>query len=256
MFLKILSQGILFIFLVGFMGCTVLEYNVGTHKKDLILYSTDKEIRLGRNLAKKVGQEYPLSKNPIDLKRVNDIGDKIAEVCDRQEVNYYFYVIDKLDKNAFSLPGGYVYVNKGLLDILDDDELAFVIAHEIGHIVARHHIKKLQAAMGYNLLLIASTQTHSRDFTRGLAFALAQIFVAYSRKDEFLADELAVKYTKLAGFDPQAGIRVMEKLYQAMKKAPLREISYFRTHPHIAARIRHIKEVSGIPLDINDYINE
>ena len=197
-----------------------------------------------------------ISKDPAEIERVNRIGSRIVAVCDRKEINYYFFVIDEDGYNAFSLPGGYVYIYKKLMDSLNDDKLAFVLAHEVGHIVARHAIKRLQAAMGINLLMLASAQANAEPgFGRGLYFALTNITMAYSRSDEFTADRLATKYIKLAGFNPKAGIEVLNKLYDNEKKEPLREYAYFRTHPFPAQRIRHIKEYLGLPLDVNDYIN-
>lgn len=242
-------------------GCVHTEYNVGTHRQDIMFYSTEKEVVMGQTIAKEISKEMILSSDPNDIERVNRIGKRIAEVCDRKEINYYFYVIkgDKKgefdDKNAFSVPGGYIYIYKALLDDLNDDELAFVLAHEIGHVVSRHSIKKLQAAMGYNLIILASGAA-SRDgrFTQGLSFALEQIMAAYSREDEFNADELAVKYAKALNYDPKAGIEVMEKLYKESKKK-IYPISYFRTHPYTAQRIAHIREVLHLPLSVADYIN-
>ncbi|MDD4955356.1 MAG: M48 family metalloprotease, partial [Candidatus Omnitrophica bacterium] len=91
-------------------------------------------------------------------------------------------------------------------------------------------------------------------FAQGVSFALAQLMAAYSREDEFNADEIAVKYTLALGYDPKAGINVMEKLYKDNKKK-LNPISYFRTHPYTAQRIAHIKETLHLPLDVADYIN-
>jgi len=142
-----------------------------------------------------------------------------------------------------------------LFDLLDDDQLAFVLAHETAHIVSRHSIKRLQAAMGYNLLVVASGgATRDPQFTQGLSFALAQILMGYSREDEHNADQLAVKYCQLAGFKPEAGISVQEKLYEQNKKK-IRPLSYFRTHPYTDQRIRRIKEMLKLPLGVDDYIN-
>ena len=246
---------LIFSFVVISSGCISSEYNVGTRRQDLMLYSTEKEVTIGQNIARKVAEEYEISNNPDDIERINKIGERIVEVCDRKGITYYFYVIDKDEKNAFALPGGYIYIFKGLFDLLEDDELAFVLAHEVGHVVSRHSMKKLQAAMGYNLLLIASVgTTGDPQFTRGLSTALAFIFMEYSKEDEFNADELAVKYCGLAGFDPKAGIEVMEKLYEKSRKS-VRPFSYFRTHPYTSQRITHIKETLRIPLDIEDYMN-
>lgn len=246
------------IFLIS--GCMTTEYNVGTQSQDIYFFSTEKEVAMGKNVAKQVAKEFKVSVNPYDIKRVQEIAAKITEVSDRGELNYYFYVIDKEDKkkeiiNAFSLPGGYIYIFKDLLDILDENQLAFVLAHEMAHIVSRHHVKRLQAAMGYNLLLVASTAAPSDDnFSGGLSFALAQIMSAHSREDEFNADNLAVKYAKKAGYQPEAGLEVLEKLYQK-NKDNIRPLSYFQTHPYPAQRIANIKQRLYIALDAEDYIN-
>ncbi len=256
-----LRQLIFFIIWVLFLSaCVRSEYNVGSRTQDVYFYSTQREINMGRNIAKAIEREFEISNNPYDIERISKIRKKIIPYVDRQELNYFFYVIEADEKgqgqvNAFSLPGGYIYIFKDLLDMLDEEELAFVLAHEVGHVVSRHHIKRLQAAMGYNLLTLASVGASADpEFTKGLSFALAQIIVAHSRKDEFNADELAVKYTKRAGYDPKAGIELLEKLYQEHKDK-IRPLSYFRTHPFTAQRIRHIKESLHLPLDVEDYLN-
>lgn len=242
-------------------SCVTTEYNIGTRKQDVYFYSSEKEAAMGRNIAKKISQEFKMSNNPYDIGRIDRIAKKLIEVIDRKELNYYFYIIEedqegKSQLNAFSLPGGYVYIFKELLDALDnDDQLSFILAHEVGHIVSRHHMKRLQAVMGYNLLTIASaTVQTSAQFRDGLSFALAQILVGYSREDEFNADELAVKYCQLINFRPISGIEVLEKFYKEGKKT-INPLSYFRTHPYLTQRMRHIKETLRLPLDVDDYIN-
>ena len=165
-----------FSFFLLLSGCLSFEYNVATHKTDVIFYSTEKEINIGENLARRISSFFKISSNPYYIERVNRIGEKIVQVCDRKEISYYFYVIEEDKKNAFSIPGGYVYIYKGLLDILNDEELAFVIAHEVAHIVSKHAIKKLQASLGANLLIIASSATNDNQFTKGVYLALEQLF--------------------------------------------------------------------------------
>jgi predicted Zn-dependent protease len=250
-FLNKFFKFFLFFFL---SGCLSFEYNVATHKKDIIFYSTEKEISIGENLAKRISSSFNISSNPYYIERIHRIGEKIVQVCDRKEINYYFYVIEEDKKNAFSIPGGYVYIYKGLLDILNDEELAFVIAHEIAHIVSRHAIKKLQATLGANLLIAASTATNNVGFAKEVSLALEQIFSGYSQEDEFCADILAVKYMERAGFNPQVSLLVLEKIYQEDKKN-IRPFPYLRTHPFTSQRIRNIKENLGISLNVEDYIN-
>jgi len=240
-------------------GCVATEYNVATHKQDIFFYSSDKEVNLGRNVSRSINKTSEISKNPQENEKIFTIGRKIADVCDRGEINYYFYIIDEEEKNAFSLPGGYVYIYEGLLEMLDnDDQIAFILAHEVGHIVARHHIKRLQAALGYNLLILASSQIETSgniSQVQGINLILATLLSGYSREDEFLADKLAIKYTKKAGFDPEEGLAVLDKLQEANKKEGPRQISYFRTHPFIPQRIRRIKQTLGLPLEPRDIIN-
>ena len=251
---------ILFVFFLG--GCVSIdsEYNTGTHSQDTLLVSTDGVVNMGKGLEKEIAKQAEVSQNPADIARINKIGKKIADVCDRQEVSYYFDVItvkkSEEDKNAFCIPGGHVYVFKALFDNLNDDELAFVLAHEIGHIVCRHHIKQMQAQYGANFLMLASifAPHDDPDFVPAVAFALDSLMVSYSREDELKADELAVKYMKLTGFNPQAGISVMEKLYQDGKKR-IEPFSYFRTHPYTGCRVAHIKQLLNIPLGPADYVN-
>ena len=145
----------------GFLFGCVSEYNLATGKEEILLYSTEKEIRLGRSIARQVEKEYKILNDPQIRRRVEKIGEKIAAVSDRKDIIYYFQVLDKEEPNAVSLPGGYIYLNKGLVDIATDDELACVIAHEVVHVVARHSMKKLQASMGYMLVRILAAQTGS-----------------------------------------------------------------------------------------------
>ena len=221
-------------------------------------HSTESEMNMGSNLAREIARQYPISNDPKDIERVNRIGARIAAHCARKELNYYFYVIDdKKTKNAFSIPGGYVYIFKGLLDILNDNELAYVIAHEVGHIVARHAMKQMEKATGATLAAIASifVRTNNPDVVAGVSLAMAQLMSGYSQECEFEADSLAVKEAKLAGYDPKAGINALEKLYKESKKET-GPINYFRSHPYTAERLRNIRETLRMPISVDDYINK
>jgi len=233
------------------------EYNVATHRQDIYFYSTDKEIAIGRNVARAVAEKYKFCQEPSLNRKIQEIGQKIASVCDRKELTYHYYIIEDKTVNAFSLPGGFVYIFRGPLDKLKtDDEIAFVLGHETGHIVARHAIKRLQAAMASNLLLIASTQVESSgNLPQGVYLALASLMSGYSQEDEFLADKLGITYARRAGFDPKAAIEVLELLEKENEKSPAHQISYFRTHPYPIPRIRAIKEELGLPLNFRDLAN-
>jgi MAF protein len=223
-----------FSFLLFLLGCST-EYNVVTGKEETFYYSTDKEVQMGESIARQVEKEYKPEEDPLVQKRVEDVGNKIAGVCDRKDVDYHFKVLQGEEVNAFSLPGGFVYVNKGLVDkVANDDELAAVLAHEVGHIVARHSIKKLQAIMSYSILRILAVAVPSKGggaVGSAADVAFTEIILGYGREDELLADQLGTRYTKLAGYNPRCMVDFLVKLQDTNKSKPLQPKSYFKTHP-------------------------
>jgi MAF protein len=237
-------------------GCST-EYNVVTGKEETYYYSTDKEVQMGKAMARQVEEQYKLADDPLIQDRVKTIGKKIASVCDRKDIDYHFKVLNDEEINAFSLPGGYVYVNKGLIEkVSSDDELAAVLAHEVGHIVARHSIKKLQAMMGYSLIRILVSQAPSSgDVGTAADVAFTQLMLGYSRQDELLADTLGARYARLAGYNPHAMITFLKKLQDINRRKPLQPMNYFKTHPYVPDRIRTVKQELGESINFSDYIN-
>jgi MAF protein len=245
-----------FIFCLFFSGCAT-EYNIATGKEEVFYYTTDKEVQMGRAISRQVEEKYKLADDPLMQDRVKEIGKKIAAVCDRKDIDYEFKMLKDEGVNAVSLPGGFVYVNSGLVEkVSNDDELAAVLAHEVGHIVARHSIKKLQAMMGYSLLRILTVAVpQPADVGNAADLAFMEILLGYGREDELLSDQLAARYTKAAGYDPRAMITFLEKLQELNRKKPLQPKNYFKTHPYVPDRIRVVKEAIGERIDFTDYIN-
>jgi len=237
-------------------GCST-EYNIVTGEQEVFYYSTDKEVQMGQSIAKQVEKEYKFADDPLIQKRVQDIGARIAAVCDRKDIDYTFKALDDDEVNAVSLPGGFVYVNKGLIDrVASDDELAGVLAHEVGHIVARHSIKKLQALQGYSVIrILLAAAPGQGELGAAADTAFVQLLLGYSREDELLADQLGARYTKLAGFNPRGMVSFLEKLQEINRRKPARPLSYFRTHPFVPDRIRVVKEELGESITFKDYIN-
>lgn len=237
-------------------SCTYSEYNLATGQEETLIYNTEKEEKIGFAVATQVENDYKLVEDPALSARLNEILMRIAEVCDRKELVYTVKTIDEDELNAVSLPGGYVYMFKGLTDALKtDDELAAVIAHEVGHVTARHSMKRAQAATGMTILQILTIVGNQAEAAMGVNAMYATIFTAYSRQDEFQADKLSVRYMLRAGYDPNAIVNVLTLLEEETRKKGPGRISYFRTHPYIQERIGVVKrEITG-QLDFKSYLN-
>ena len=239
------------------LGCTT-EYNLATKEEEYYFYSTDKELQMGASIDRQIMEQYKEQGDPLIQKRVEDIGKKITTVCDRKDIDYHFRVIKEDEVNAASLPGGYVYIFEGLVKKVgsNDDELAGVIAHEVAHIVARHSIKKLQAQMGYNILrVLTAAAAQNAEASNAADLAFTDIMLGYGREDELLADQLAARYMKLAGYDPNAMITFLKKLQQINRRREPQAYSYFKTHPYVPDRIRVVTQELGGRMSFDDYIN-
>ncbi len=226
-------------------GCAT-TYNPATERKEFIFITTATEVFLGKALATKISNQHKFSKDPQKINRVREIGQKIAKVSDRKDLVYHFNVIEDEGLNAFTSPGGYVYVNSGVLEDASDDELACVIGHEVGHVAARHIAKKLQARIGYDILMnIAVRKGGLGDFQNAVSISYNLIRLGYSREDELLSDRLGVKYAYKSGYDPYAMITFLKRLEDAKKQGL--DLAFLRSHPYASERIKVLKtEISGI----------
>ena len=237
-------------------SCTYSEFNLATGREETLIYNTEKEEKIGASVAVQMEKEFKMVQDYEENQRLQRILDRIVDVCDRKDLVYTVRIIDKDEMNAVSLPGGYVYLFQGLMDKLEtDDELAAVIAHEVGHITARHAMKRLQAAHGYTILQILTIAADEPQAAYGVAVGFENVFLAYSRQDEFQADKLSVKYMTLAGYQPEAILTVLGKLQEEQRKRAPSRIAYFRTHPYVQERKGVVKkEITG-RLDFEGYLN-
>ncbi len=231
-------------FILNCAGCTTI-YNAATGRKETLLINTPAEVSLGADMDKEVRKTMRIVENPTMVCRLNRIGNKLTYYCDRQDLIYYFNLVKDDELNAFAIPGGYIYVNTGLFNSATDDELAGVIAHEIGHIAARHSVKQIQASLGYQILMNLVLGIYSKQ-SMGQAMDIVYNLVnlGYSRKDETLADTLAVKYTRKAGFNPEGIVTFFEKLKkEEARKGSGQPFVFLRSHPPIDERISHVKQL-------------
>ena len=209
-------------------------------KTDFIFISTAEEVEIGKQVSTDVESKEKLLRNSKIQSYVNDVGQKVARVCDRRDVDYEFKVIDKDEINAFACPGGFIYVYSGLLEVLDNEaQLAAVLAHEISHVVARHSIKKLQNIYGYSILATIALG----DKTEGTAgdivnVAMMLILQGYSRDNEFEADRYGILYMKNSGYNPEGMIQVFEKFKKMEGSSMPAVLTLLSSHPAPADRIR------------------
>jgi predicted Zn-dependent protease len=224
-------------------GCATI-YNPATGRNETILINTRQEVALGTDLDKELHSKLKIINSPRMNNRLSSIGSKIAKFSDRQDLIYYFRVVEDKELNAFAIPGGFVYVNSGLMETANDDELAGVVAHEIGHVAARHSAKQMQSSLGYQFILgIISGVTGQPAMSDAMNIVFNLVNLGYSRKDELLADKLAVRYVRRAGYSPLGLITFFDKLKkEGEKKGTNGKLAFLSSHPPIEERIAKIQE--------------
>jgi predicted Zn-dependent protease len=218
--------------------------NPVTKTKELMVFSEADEKRFGKSLDEEIRSRFGLYED-LSLKRyIERVGRRLASVSHRPHLDFTFEVVDSDEVNAFALPGGFVYVTRGILCYLNNEaQLAGVLGHEIGHVSYRHSMKTLQANIGANILLnIIALGTGSQFWVQVSDISLAAIMAGYSREYEYQADNLSVEYALRAGYDPYAirdFLATIEKM-EAGRSGPL--VGIFADHPLTAKRVRNVEE--------------
>jgi beta-barrel assembly-enhancing protease len=214
-----------------------------------------REVALGNQIATQINGQVPLVQDvPLNL-YVNDLGRLIARHSGRPDLQYYFYIVDSPALNAFALPGGHIYVNRGLIERTQNvSELAGILAHEIGHVAARHGAENLQRQMRtrsmsrtmYQLILGREPMLDQEALDLGGALWQAQ----NSRADEQEADRLAVGYLVDTGVDPRGMLSLFSTLWAEEQHIPATEqVGWFSTHPGTAARMQATRQqIRALPV--------
>lgn len=223
-----------------FSACsTVTTINPVTLKKDFNLISEDTEIAIGRKADPSIVQEFGYYNDPSLQAYVNEVGQKLVKVCPRRNITYHFKVLDSPIENAFAMPGGYIYITRGLLALLNSEaELAGVLAHEIGHVVGRDSANLISEGIAMQLLTLGSAAAGptGREMMQATNLLFNAIMLGYGREKEYLADAQAVEYMFKAGYDPQQMSAFQARLSKK-GQTPVGYQQYLITHPDIFDRI-------------------
>ncbi len=212
--------------------------------KSINFYSLEKEMKLGKQLALEVEQNAKIVDDPVIAEYVNRIGQNIVNNSD-SKVPFTIKVIDSEEVNAFALPGGYFYVNTGLIELAGDEaELAGVMAHEIAHVAARHGTRsatkgQLSQLMTIPLMLIGGWAGYG--IQQAANFALPMTMLKFSRAFEIEADFLGVQYLYKTGYDPSSMVQFFERLKSLQKKKKSSIAAAFSTHPLTTKRIKIVQ---------------
>jgi predicted Zn-dependent protease len=215
--------------------------------KGINFYSLEKEMALGKQLAEEVERQAKVVDDPLISEYINRMGQNLVRNSDAK-VPFIFKVIEADAPNAFALPGGYVFVNTGLIELAEEeDEIAGAMAHEIAHVAARHMTRRATkneladlGTLPLSVLLGGWAGVIARQAAASVAVPMT--FLSFSRRDESEADYLGVQYMYAAGYDPTGIISILEKLGALNRQKAGTVGRLFSTHPMDTDRIQKTQQ--------------
>jgi predicted Zn-dependent protease len=215
--------------------------------------SQDQEVAIGKQNADEINAQLPIIQDAAIAGYIQALGESIAKTTSRADLDWHFYVVNTQQVNAFALPGGYVYVNRGLIESADRaDELAGTLGHEIGHVIERHSVKQIQTQEKTNAgLAIVCTLTnlcHSGLAQVAVNVGGTALFAKHSRADELQADSEAVVNVVRAGYDPEGIPALFDALLKQRQYQPTKVEGWFASHPMEEERIARARDlIAALP---------
>ncbi len=214
--------------------------NPVTGKKEFSLMSEAEELAIGQQADAEIRREMGVYPDQEVQRYVSDIGMRLAAESHRPHLPWTFTVVDSPAINAFAVPGGYIYITRGILPYLSDEaELAGVLGHEIGHVTARHASQQYsrQAGGGLGLAILSIFVPQTAPFADLSSLGLSALFLKYGRDDELESDRLGVEYAAGAGFDPSGVPRFLGTLARVSALSERGVPNWLSTHPEPASRV-------------------
>ena len=234
---------------------TACATNPVTGSPNFVTMTESQEIGLGRQYDAEVRKQYHVYDSPELQEYVNQVGQKLAHNSHRPNISYHFTVLDSTEVNAFALPGGYIYITRGLITYLNSEaELGAVLGHETGHVTARHSVQQISASTATNIVVqITSVFVPGMNTAAGssLTNLLGNALLSgYGREHELQADHLGAEYLARTGYDPQAMVQVLivlknQELFDAEiakqeGREPRAYHGLFATHPDNDTRLKQV----------------
>jgi predicted Zn-dependent protease len=211
--------------------------------------STQQEVQLGQQEAQQVNAQLPMVQDAVIQNYVNALGQRIARTTSRSDLNWQFQVVNSSVVNAFALPGGFIYINRGVLERASNmSEVASVIGHEIEHVVRRHSVKQMEQAQGANVgvgILCALTGVCQSGVAQAaINVGGTAVFAKFSRTDEVQADEGGFNNMIRAGINPRGMLTFFQKLLAEEQQSGGGNASaWFSDHPGTSDRIQDIQRM-------------
>jgi len=231
------------------MAFLLVNFNSFSAERDL-----NKEQKLGKKLSENIEKKHEVIEDPQKNLLIKQIGNKLAKVSELKEMNYHFKILNIEGPNAFSIPGGYIYVTHDLFDyVQSDDELAGILAHEIAHVIHNHALKQTRDNTKFTLLTILGALLTGEPNVAVLGKLTTITFLnQYSREYEEEADLTAINLLIKAGYNSVGFLTFLERLYTREMFKPEVNLGIFQTHPETENRINYVRNKlieKGIDID-------
>jgi predicted Zn-dependent protease len=218
-------------------------------------FSLSDEKALGRTVLQKIREQFQLIEDGETAAYVQSVGDRVVDQLEGTPYRYQFFVIDEATPNAFAIPGGYVFLYRGLIGMMSSEgELASIISHEIAHVQAQHIRQRIEQS---RILSVASLvgmlagaflglgDDASRALATGAMAGARTLELQYSRENEEEADRLGFQYLCAAGYDPEAMVSIMRKISRLRWRSDSRVPSYLMSHPAVSERVNYLESLAA-----------